>query len=91
MKRHLSKQEVMFKLKTEATAFMATGKAVKLISVIVLHEQFGFREEELKLFLDSFEDVLEHYNKSDDYHELLEEWDEWVEQETGERILWKTK
>lgn len=91
MKRHLSKQEIMFKLKTEAEAFMATGKAVKLITLVVLSDIFDFDAEALKEYLDAFERVLERYNTSDDYHALLEEWDNFFFEELGEHILWKTK
>lgn len=89
--KHRSKNEILSQMKTEAVAYMATGRAVKLISLIVLHEQFGFDAEDLKKYLESFEDVLDYYNKSKDYQALLEEWDEYFEQEIGERILWKTK
>ena len=89
--KHKSKNEVLAQMKTEALAYLATGRAVKMISLIVLHEQFGFDAEDLKKYLESFEDVLDYYNKSKDYQALLEEWDEYFEQEIGERILWKTK
>ena len=89
--KHKSKNEVLAQMKAEALAYLATGRAVKMISLIVLHEQFGFDAEDLKKYLESFEDVLDYYNKSKDYQALLEEWDEYFEQEIGERILWKTK
>lgn len=89
--KHKSRNEILAQMKTEALAYLATGRAVKLISLIVLHEQFGFDAEDLKKYLESFEDVLDYYNKSKDYQALLEEWDEYFEQEIGERILWKTK
>lgn len=89
--KHKSRNEVLAQMKTEALAYLATGRAVKMISLIVLHEQFGFDAEDLKKYLESFEDVLDYYNKSKDYQALLEEWDEYFEQEIGERILWKTK
>lgn len=89
--KHKSRNEILAQMKTEALAYLATGRAVKMISLIVLHEQFGFDAEDLKKYLESFEDVLDYYNKSKDYQALLEEWDEYFEQEIGERILWKTK
>lgn len=89
--KHKSRNEILAQMKTEALAYLATGRAVKLISLIVLHEQFGFDAEDLKKYLESFEDVLDYYNKSKDYQALLEEWDEYFEQEIGERILWKTE
>ena len=89
MKKRLSKQDVLFKMKTEATAFMASSRTVKLISLIVLDEVFGFTNEELKEYIERFEDVLDYYNKSDNYKELLEEWDEHYGREIGQSILWK--
>ena len=92
MKKHINdKSALMAMMKHEATAFAAAGRAVKLISLIILCEQFKFSAEDLKLYLDSFEDVLDHYNKSNDYKALLEEWDSYFEQELGARILWKTE
>ena len=42
--KHLSKQEILFKAKTEAEAFAVSGRVVKLIALIVLSpEGFGAR------------------------------------------------
>ena len=89
--KHLDRNAVNAKLKAEATAFAASGRAVKLISLIVLQEEFNFDAERLKTFLERFDDVLDYYNKSKDYQALLHEWDDYFEQELGEKILWKTE
>lgn len=89
MKKHMSKDQLLFKMKTEQMAYLASGRAVKLIALIVLHEQYHFNAEQCKEFLERFEDVLDYYNKSKEYTSILEEWDEYFEQEIGERILWK--
>lgn len=89
MKKHLQKAEVLQMLKHESEAYLASSRAIKLISMIVLREQFQFSKEDLRTYLDSFEDVLSYYNKSKDYKALLNEWDEFFEDEIGERILWK--
>lgn len=88
-RRHLTKEEILFKAKTESTAFVTTGRAVKLIALIVLHERYGFTAEDCKEFLERFEDVLDCYNKSNDYQALLKEWDDYFFDEIGEHILWK--
>ena len=88
-KKHLNRAETLYKMKTEATAFVATGRAVKLIALIILHKEYNFNAEQCKEFLERFEDVLDYYNKTKEYTSILEEWDEYFEQEIGERILWK--
>ena len=90
-RRHLTKEEILFKAKTESKAFVASGRAVKMIAMIVLREKFQFGNDELKLFLESFEDVLDYYNNSKDYQALLKEWDDFFFDEIGEHILWDGK
>lgn len=89
--KHLSRDAVNAKLKAEAEAFAASGRAVKMISLIVLQEEFGFTAQQLRTYLDRFDDVLDYYNTSKDYQSLLHEWDDYFEQELGEKILWKTE
>lgn len=90
-KKHLNRDETLYKMKTEATAYVASGRAVKMIALIVLHERYGFTTEDCKEFLERFEDVLDYYNKSKDYQALLKEWDEYFFEEIGEHILWDGK
>ena len=87
MSRHLSKAEILFRAKTEATAFIATGRAVKLISMVILSEEFHFEPEQLKQFLVRFEDTLDYYNGSNDYKALLNEWNEYFKETIGEDVL----
>ena len=87
--KHLDRNGVIARMKAEATAFAASGRAVKMISLIVLHEQFGFSAEQLREFLDRFEEVLDYYNESKDYQGLLHEWDDYFKELLGEAILWK--
>lgn len=90
-KKHLNRDETLYKMKTEATAYVASGRAVKMIALIVLHERYGFTAEDCKEFLERFEDVLDYYNKSKDYQALLKEWDDYFFEEIGEHILWDGK
>lgn len=90
-KKHLNRDETLYKMKTEATAYVASGRAVKIIALIVLHERYGFTAEDCKEFLERFEDVLDYYNKSKDYQALLKEWDDYFFEEIGEHILWDGK
>ena len=90
-KKHLNRDETLYKMKTEATAYAASGRAVKMIALIVLHERYGFTAEDCKEFLERFEDVLDYYNKSKDYQALLKEWDDYFFEEIGEHILWDGK
>lgn len=90
-KKHLNRDETLYKMKTEATAYVASGRAVKMIALIVLHERYGFTAEDCKEFLERFEDVLDYYNKSKNYQALLKEWDEYFFEEIGEHILWDGK
>lgn len=86
-KRHLSKSELLYKAKTEATAFATTGRAVKLISLVILTEEFHFTPEQQKLFLERFDDTLDFYNESNDYKKLLNEWNDYFKETIGEDIL----
>jgi len=86
---HLNKKELIAKAKADALAFMTSGRAVKLIAMIVLREKFQFSADDLRLFLDSFEDVLDYYNKSKGYQDLLHEWDDFFHDELGEYILYR--
>lgn len=89
--KHLQKSDVLAILKKETEAYYSTSRAVKLISLIVLHEKFGFTADDLKEYLERFQDVLDYYNKSKDYKALLKEWDDFFYDEIGEHILWENK
>lgn len=84
-----SKEDLLWRLKVESEAFYGTSRAVKLVSLIILRQEFQFSNEDLQKYLERFEEVLEYYNQSNDYKALLNEWDEYFEQELGVRILWK--
>ena len=84
-----SKEDLLWRLKVESEAFYATSRAVKLVSLIILRQEFQFDNDDLQKYLERFDEVLEYYNESNDYKALLNEWDEYFEQELGKRILWK--
>ena len=88
---HLNRNALIEKAKAESLAFMASGRAVKLISLIVLHQEegFNFDADQLRLFLDRFEEVLEYYNTSKSYQDILAEWDDYFKDLLGESILWR--
>ena len=90
---HLRRNELIERAKAESMAFMASSRAVKLIALIVLHQEdtFNFDADQLRLFLDRFEEVLEYYNESKSYQSVLKEWDAYFEELLGEPILWKEK
>lgn len=86
-RKHMTRSDLLQKVKIEAQAYMASSRAIKLIALIILAEQYGFNNEELKLFLESFEDVLDNYNQSNSYQQLLKQWNDYFIQEIGEDIL----
>ena len=90
---HRSRNELIERAKAESLAFMASSRAVKLIALIVLHQEetFDFDADQLRLFLDRFEEVLEYYNGSKSYQDMLKEWNAYFEELLGESILWKEK
>lgn len=89
-KRHPNRNDILDRMRIEATAFMASGRSVKLIALVILSEEFKFDAEQLKIFLDRFEDTLDYYNKSEDYTKLLNEWNDYFKEIIGEDILkWK--
>lgn len=87
MKHHSTKQELLHRLRIESKAFIASGRAVKLIALIILEKEFEFDPDGLKTFLECFEDTLDYYNQSKDYQKLLTEWDEYFIEELGQSIL----
>lgn len=89
-KRHPNRNDILERMRIEATAFMASGRSVKLIALVILSEEFKFDADQLKTFLERFEDTLDYYNKSDDYTKLLNEWNDYFKETIGEDILkWK--
>lgn len=87
MKRHLTRDELIARAKAEATAYAATGRAVKLISLVILEAEFHFNAEQLKTFVERFDDTLEYYDRSNDYNKLLDEWNEYFKETIGEDVL----
>lgn len=89
-KMHPNRNDILERMRIEATAFMASGRSVKLIALVILSEEFKFDADQLKTFLERFEDTLDYYNKSDDYTNLLNEWNDYFKETIGEDILkWK--
>lgn len=87
MKRHLTRDELIWKAKKEAEAYAVTGRAVKLISLVILEAEFHFTTEQLKTFVERFDDTLEYYDRSKDYNALLDEWNDYFKDTIGEDIL----
>lgn len=86
-KKHLDRDEALWKAKIEAKAFAASGRSVKLISLVILSEEFKFTPEQLALFLERFDETLEFYDHSKDYHKLLNEWNEYFKDTIGTDVL----
>ena len=85
--RHLTKAEIILKAKSDATALATAAKAMQIVSMVVLHEAFGFDDKQLAEYVDRFQDTLDYYNDSNDYRALLKEWDEYFTDYCGVSIL----
>lgn len=92
MKHNMTKNDLIWRAKTEAEAFAASGRAVKLISLVILEAEFNFDSNKLRTFVERFDETLEYYNKSNDYHKLLNEWNNYFRETIGEDVLkWDAK
>ena len=92
MKHNMTKNDLIWRAKTEAEAFAASGRAVKLISLVILEAEFNFDSEKLRTFVERFDETLEYYNKSNDYNKLLNEWNDYFKDTIGEDVLkWDAK
>lgn len=85
--KHLTPMELNLLQKKQAEALTAAGKAMQIIALVILKEEFGFGPKRLGRFMDRFEDTLDYYNGSDDYQGLLQEWNEYFADYAGIRIL----
>lgn len=92
MKHHMNREEALWRAKVEAEAFSASGRSVKLISLVILSEEFKFTPEQLSLFLERFDKTLEYYNDTKDYNKLLNDWNDYFKDTIGEDVLkWDAK
>lgn len=85
--RHYSRDELVRMGKLQREALDVSAGAMKLVTLIVLSEKFEFDADLLNEFVDAFEDVLAYYNNSDDYQARLMEWNDYIWEIAGIRIL----
>lgn len=85
--RHYSRDELVRMGKFQREALDVSAGTMKLVTLIVLSEKFEFDKDLLNEFVDAFEDVLAYYNNSDDYQARLMEWNDYIWETAGIRIL----
>ena len=61
--------------------------AMKIITLVILREEYKWGPKRLNDFMDRFQDVLDYYNGSDDYQALLMEWNDYFYDYAGIKIL----
>ena len=87
MARHMSKEEVLDQIWANKKAVDRIWKGNMLISLIILHDKFDFDAADLNEFVDSYHDVLEYYNASNQYDKLLEEWNNYFWDYAGIKVI----
>lgn len=87
MAKHLEKNALLSRLKQEKTFTDRIWKANLLITMVILNDKFDFDDKDLNEFVDSYHDVLEYYNESDRYQELLEEWNQYFWEYAGVKVI----
>lgn len=85
--KHYTPQELIRMGKHQKDALDAAAVAMKIITLVILHEEYKFGPKRLNDFVERFEDVLAYYNGSDDYQGLLKEWNEYFAEYAGIKVL----
>lgn len=79
-------------MKKQQQAIDASGKAMLLIALVILNEEFKFGPKRLNRFVDRYQDTLDYYNESNDYQALLDEWNQYFYDYAGIKVLpWRIK
>lgn len=87
-KRHVqSKSELLAHHKHEKMFTDAVWKVNLIITLIILNDKYDFDAEALNDFVDSYWEVLEYYNNSPKYQNLIEEWNQYFWDYAGIKII----
>lgn len=87
MKRHMTAEEINRVRIAQKQALDTAAAAMKIITLVIMHEEYKFGPKRLNDFMDRFQDVLDYYNGSDDYQALLMEWNDYFYDYAGIKIL----
>lgn len=85
--KHPGKNELILIARQNKANLETAWRAVMLIALVVLHEEFKYGPDRLNRFVDRFKDTLDYYNESDDYQKLLDEWNEYFYDYAGLKII----
>ena len=86
-KPHYTREELLLLGKRQREALDTAAVAMKIITLVILREEYKFGPKRLNDFMDRFQDVLDYYNGSDDYQALLMEWNDYFYDYAGIKIL----
>lgn len=87
MKRHMTAEEINRVRIAQKQALDTAAVAMKIITLVILREEYKWGPKRLNDFIDRFNDVLSYYNDSNDYQGLLKEWNDYFAEYAGIRIL----
>ena len=88
MKRqHMTAEEINRVRMAQKQALDTAAVAMKIITLVILREEYKWGPKRLNDFMDRFQDVLDYYNGSDDYQALLMEWNDYFYDYAGIKIL----
>ncbi len=85
--QHYTKDELLLLGHRQRQALDAAAGSMKIITLVILHEKYGFGPKRLNDFVEYFGDVLAYYNESNDYQKLLQEWNDYFAEYAGIHIL----
>ena len=74
----------MTQIRKDNMLISAAGKANMIISLMVLHDKFGYGEKRLNKFIDEYQEQLEAYNSG--YVESVNDFTEVLKEECGIEI-----
>jgi hypothetical protein len=86
-KEHYTKDELLLLGHRQRQALDAAAGSMKIITLVILHEKYGFGPKRLNDFIEHFDDVLSYYNASNDYQALLKEWNDYFADYAGIHVL----
>lgn len=85
--KHYTREELLLLGKRQREALDTAAVAMKIITLVILREEYKWGPKRLNDFVDRFDDVLTYYNNSNDYKGLLKEWNDYFAEYAGIRIL----
>lgn len=85
--KHYTREELLMLGKRQKEALDTAAVAMKIITLVILREEYKFGPKRLNDFVERFDDVLAYYNESNDYKKLLNEWNDYFYDYAGIKIL----